>query len=246
MKLRLFVLVLIAIVTLPLLGQQATRNTDISAIQDNMTYGELSAKWFQWAFSLPSKHHPLWDTADCSTGQSGPVWFLGGKFCTTEGNCNGVPVTRSCAIPKNKALFFPVINSDYSFIENDISWSEDDMRTHVKQDMDTPMTLTATLDGRRLQLIRICTMGDKCLPVQSPLTPFILPGDNMIGAIPEYLYNNISNGPIPDGASSVMVTDGHYVLIPQISPGFHTIHFTANVPAWGFGLDITYNLLVLK
>src|SRR5713101_9232359 len=45
-----------------------------------MTYGEWSAAWWQWAFSLPVDHHPLFDTADCSAGQSGKVWFLGASF----------------------------------------------------------------------------------------------------------------------------------------------------------------------
>src|SRR5262249_11776095 len=36
------------------------------------TYGEWSAAFWQWEFSLPVDHHPLFDTAPASTGQSGP------------------------------------------------------------------------------------------------------------------------------------------------------------------------------
>jgi hypothetical protein len=35
------------------------------------SYAEWSARWFQWANSLETTHSPLFDTADCSTGQKG-------------------------------------------------------------------------------------------------------------------------------------------------------------------------------
>ena len=47
------------------------------------SYAEWSVKQSQWALKLPATHHPLFDNAPVSTGQSGPVWFLGGRFCAT-------------------------------------------------------------------------------------------------------------------------------------------------------------------
>ncbi len=44
------------------------------------TYGEWSAAWWQWLYSMPTNQHPLYDTAECSEGQSGKVWFLGGTY----------------------------------------------------------------------------------------------------------------------------------------------------------------------
>src|SRR5438132_1286978 len=64
------------------------------------SYGQWSEAFFQWAFSLPVTAHPLFDTADCSAGQSGNVWFIAGNF-------TGTPVVRNCTIPVGKALFFP-------------------------------------------------------------------------------------------------------------------------------------------
>src|ERR1043166_7033158 len=43
-----------------------------------LTYSDWSAKWFQWAYSLPFTQHPLFDTADSSAGQTGDVWFIDG------------------------------------------------------------------------------------------------------------------------------------------------------------------------
>jgi len=75
-----------------------------------MTYGEWSAKWWQWAVSLPLDHNPLADTADCSTGQLGSVWFLGGSFVSSTEE-------RDCTVPPGKALFFPIINVECSTLE---------------------------------------------------------------------------------------------------------------------------------
>ncbi len=65
------------------------------------TYSEWSAEWWQWILSQPANASPLFDTADCNTGQSGPVFFLGGKFCPTGGNCSFTGVVRSCTILLN-------------------------------------------------------------------------------------------------------------------------------------------------
>src|SRR5712691_4181128 len=67
------------------------------------SYSQWSERWWQWVFSLPVGHHPLFDTADVSAGQSGQVWFLGGNF-------TGKPETRNVTIPAGIALFFPVLN----------------------------------------------------------------------------------------------------------------------------------------
>src|SRR3989304_7058901 len=84
-----------------------------------MTYGEWSARWWQWALSLPVDQHPLFDTADCSEGQSGKVWFLGGTFTSSELE-QGVVVgiaDRDCTVPVGKALFFPIVNVEASTVE---------------------------------------------------------------------------------------------------------------------------------
>jgi hypothetical protein len=66
----------------------------------------LTAKWWQWALSIPVFENPLLDQTGekCMVGQRGPVWFLVGNF-------GGGDTTRSCSIPEGKRLFFPVINS---------------------------------------------------------------------------------------------------------------------------------------
>ena len=52
---------------------------------EGKTYGEWSAEFWKWELSLPIDHHPLFDTAPVSAGQTGHVWFLGGTFASTVG-----------------------------------------------------------------------------------------------------------------------------------------------------------------
>ncbi|MCK7502716.1 MAG: hypothetical protein MZV70_00525 [Desulfobacterales bacterium] len=75
-----------------------------------MTYGEWSAKWWQWAYSLPVDQNPFFDeNGSCTNGANGPVgpvWFLTGVI-----NVSGTAV-RNCTVPAGKALFFPIINAE--------------------------------------------------------------------------------------------------------------------------------------
>src|SRR5262249_40279714 len=75
---------------------------------NGQTYAEWSAQWFQWVSSLPFTHHPLFDTADCSVGQRGNVWFIGGKFGAASSG-----LTRHCTIPEGTALFLAVANASF-------------------------------------------------------------------------------------------------------------------------------------
>src|SRR2546428_4941411 len=110
------------------------------------TYAQWSEAWWQWAFSLPVTAHPLFDTADCSAGQAGSVWFLGGDF-------TGTPVTRNCAVPTGTALFFPILNNeaDNTACSNGQMISDnltaDFLRGIIKANMDRAENLTCTIDG---------------------------------------------------------------------------------------------------
>jgi hypothetical protein len=80
------------------------------------TYGEWSAAWWQWALSIPVANHPLFDNGPCSVGQSGPVWFLGSKFCANNNpNCGTTHVIRTCSVPKGIALYVNVGSAEYSY-----------------------------------------------------------------------------------------------------------------------------------
>jgi hypothetical protein len=84
-----------------------------------LSYGEWSAKWWQWVYSTKLEQNPQLqgippsfpaDKVDCSLGQSGPVWFLGADF--------GGTAARECkdTVPTDVSLFFPVVNTYFGVI----------------------------------------------------------------------------------------------------------------------------------
>src|SRR4051812_3952959 len=67
----------------------------------------LTPAWQEWALSIPASVNPVTDLNgdDCMVGQRGPIWFL-------AGNPPGAsPVARTCSVPADKTLFFPVVNA---------------------------------------------------------------------------------------------------------------------------------------
>jgi hypothetical protein len=204
-----------------------------------MTYGEWSAAWWQWAFSLPTDHHPLFDTADCSAGQSGKVFFLGGTFVTTmnpSGTIVGV-ANRNCTVPAGKALFFPIINTECSTLEGN-GTTDAALRECAEFFQDHAIDLEGTIDGVPLQNL-------ESYRVQSPLFTYgPLPNKNVLQS---FGVN------APAGATSPAVADGVYLLLAPLSVGNHTLHFSGDqsfsIAAgdpfdFEFELDVTYNLTV--
>jgi len=72
------------------------------------TYGEWSARWWQWALSIPAATNPVFDAtgANCAEGQIGQVWFLADSFF-------GGLFDRTCTVPPGKALFFAILNAAF-------------------------------------------------------------------------------------------------------------------------------------
>ena len=73
---------------------------------DNLPPGQFpafAAQWEQWATSIPNSESPLFDTTGekCMVGQRDIVWFLAGVS-------GGGSATRTCSVPEDRTLFFPV------------------------------------------------------------------------------------------------------------------------------------------
>ncbi len=198
------------------------------------TYSEWSAAWWQWALSIPVANHPLFDNGDCSVGQSGPVWFLGGKFCATNSkNCGTNNVVRSCSVPTGKALYIPILNGEISSLElGDPKAQIDDMRAMMASFMDGTVNLEFDIDGKQIRNLQ------QDFRIQSPATVFTIPDDN--------LFNAIGEGNFTGGAYFPVVDDGAYVMLAPLRGGPHQIHFHGESPMYNFTLDITYNLTVGK
>jgi hypothetical protein len=168
---------------------------------------------------MPADHNPLTDSEDCSAGQLGPVWFLGGPFFPAPGID-----FRNCKVPPGKALFFPIINTECSNLEP-FPWfgaTAEDRLACAKINADPMTDLFAEVDG--------VPLGDLSgYRTVSPNYFFTAPPNNVLGV---------------DAGSGESVGDGYYLMLAPLSAGKHTIHFAALSNGWG--LDVTYFITVGK
>src|SRR4029079_2045176 len=69
---------------------------------ENNDLHNMSAEWWQFVSSIPVAENPGFDPTGekCFMGQRGSTWFLIGTF--------GGTVTRTCSVPADKEIFFPV------------------------------------------------------------------------------------------------------------------------------------------
>jgi hypothetical protein len=198
------------------------------------TYSEWSAAWEQWADSIPTAHHPLFDNGDCSVAQSGPVWFLGGKFIPTYGSGSYTGVVRQCKVPVGKALYFPIFNGEDSVLE------ETGFPTHYTQIQELRASMAGWIDAANVLTLKV---DGESIPnikerfrVQSPAFVFTLPDDNF--------FNAVGEGPFNPGSYFPAVDDGYYVMLKPLSLGHHTIYFHGASPS--FELEITYHIYVYR
>ena len=167
--------------------------------QYGLTYGEWTAKWWQWALSIPEDKNPVTDEtgAHCMEGQSGDVWFLAGSF--------GGRVERVCEIPAGKAILFPLMNAECSFAESPDLTTESELRSCAISSNDGVTELMTTIDGVAMKESDL-----RNYRVQSPLFEVNFPEGNIFG---------VTAGP------TQAVSDGYWVFLSPLSPGNHEIHF---------------------
>ena len=215
-------------------------NPDVAPVNSTthgLTYAEWSARQWQWLYSLPIDAHPLFDTADCSEGQSGKVWFLGGTFASIETEPGVIvgEVDRTCTIPSGTALFFPLIDVETSTIEGN-GETEEELRdlANFFADFIDPESVFLVVDGREADVSNN--------RVESPLFTFgPLPANNVLESF---------GVDAPEGATTPAVSDGYFAMVKPLPVGTHTLHFggLADFTSVGgpiFIQDISYTITVV-
>lgn len=190
------------------------------------TYGEFSARWWQWLLSIPAAVNPNLDTTGehCGLGQYDDVWFLAGTF-------GGPPVTRTCTIPAGKPIFFPIINSlAFKPTGKDTLNS---LRGIAAVFPNTVTALTVTVDGDSVDVL------SNNYRARSPSFTIIAPPKGII--TPGALQS--------PGNTDTLVSDGYWVLLPPLAatnttPHTIQIYGTTNATSGNFVVDVTYKLYV--
>ena len=221
------------------------------------TYGQWSARWWQWAYQTPVHDPPgpqgqvmtqflagngteqTPQKVNCRWGQSGHVWFLGGTYLPVFPGGGTTPsffANRSCAIPSGTALFLPIINSEWDNLnvvgQPPLGSTLDELRAKAAADINGIQSMSATLDGRS---VRGVSGPDSPYRVQSPVFFYTLPADNL----PSAAFGAEFAGTTPPPGA---VADGVFLMVAPLSVGTHVLHWEGKAQA--FEQDITYHITV--
>jgi len=227
------------------MNSQAANNPGIAPIQSNpygASYGVWSARWWQYAYSLPVDQSPFIDNtgANFPNGQSGKVLYLAGVITPNNQPNTGEPVHRTITVPSGTSLFLPVVNAEWDNVNPgigtappgpDFTFTETELRGFAAGFIDEALNNGSTslkVDGRSVQNL-------DTYRATSPAFSYTMPANNIYTA---FGLN------VPARTVPLAVSDGIWAMLRPLSVGQHTVQIQASVPAFGFSLDVTYHVTV--
>ena len=207
-------LVLVAFVISPAVAQTDVAVPPAESVA-NTSQADWSRAWWQWAGSFDRAESPVADRTgiNCHLKQAGSVWFLAGTYGTQR-------TVRTCKVPRDKYLFFPLINYVVMPTPQTASCGAaccEPFAQTAKSITDEPSNLVLELNGRRIDdLARFRQATTECFDM---------------GALAEPKYRVF-----PSAAN------GYYVMLRPLSPGKHVLNFGGMLP--GMSQAVTYTLFV--
>jgi len=186
---------------------QVARDEDAQLKVHGKTYGQWAAEWVQWSEAGPAGQNAITDTTGkfCAANQpKKDVWFLAGTF--------GGLVERTCTIPKDRALFYPLFESPWIDCPGtpDEDLSDAEVRSIVAGQIDAACQLESTLDGVAISSLRVLIVR-----AQSRRFRTVLPDNPAIAGV--------CDPPLVGGKTGRRIVDGYWVMLPPLSPGKHTL-----------------------
>jgi hypothetical protein len=197
---------------------------DINEQVDGKSLDEYASVWWQWASSMPDAESPVMDLtgAKCHVNQNGAVWFLAGGYGSSR-------IHRECTVPRDRYIFFPVINMVTYTRPGTVGARCEDRKEDAALNNDELRSFVVTIDELRLvNPARHRYSSPTCFDLNA-LVPKKYKAPNFY----------------PSAA------DGYRVMLKPLSPGEHRIAFHAEYGNDGsrFGRmvqDIEYTLRVVE
>jgi len=186
------------------------------------SYGEWSAEWWKFVQSIPSPDNPFLHDGKCEVGQSGPVWFLTGKWGESP-----VVAARHCAVPSGKYLFFPVVCVEADNEGFNPPKTVEELRAGARELVDSFVGMKCWLDGKDLQ--GLGSVQDSPYRVVSPVFRCKAPAGDFRGFLAGTLVDPV-------------VFDGVVLMLEPLAAGRHTIRYTASALANSYSYDVTYQV----
>ncbi|HJU35459.1 MAG TPA: hypothetical protein VJ695_10085 [Nitrososphaera sp.] len=180
-----------------------------------LQFSDWCVRWVKWCLEQPIETNPAKDMTGkhCCQNQSGPIWFLAGTF--------GGSATRKCTVPSGKAIMFPILEKECSFVEDTDIRTETDLISRATDETSRISHIETSIDGIALQNLNRYR-------VQTPVFEIVFPKNNVYG---------VKEGP------TRATSNGFWILLEPLSPGEHTIYFKAAHRKPDFQTEVTYQLL---
>ena len=174
-------------------------------------------KWWLWLHSIPKPVNPANDTTgeQCAKNQIEPnMWFLAGTF--------GKLVKRTCLVPSNRAILFPIINSVHLLSESLSFKSDSDLEAKVRNEADNVIEMNLTIDGLQLSDLKKYRIYTRAFDI-------ITPEDNIWGVKP---------------GKTRAAADGYWIFLKPLPKGMHTLQFNGSCLAGTINIGTNYYLEV--
>jgi hypothetical protein len=230
------------------------------------SYAEWNARWWQWLYGTDRLSSPVFadnpgtpsepEAVDCSAGQRGSVWFLGGTFLPTSTTAPDVfrsDVYRTCRIPPGVALFFPVLNTEFdnlqcSLVPADNSAADLIRAANYPMDRVIPGSMAVVVDGVGVGGLRNAHTDYRSM---SPWFSYRLPANN-VGHLEQFCGVDFPEGTSPPDVQGHpgAIADGIYLMLAPLPRGTHTLHVqgrfvvtqSPDLPPLIFPVDFTQNI----
>jgi hypothetical protein len=198
----------------------------------NVTYKDWAAKWWQWYVSVPKTHSPNnldfpnhIQNQTCSVMQdpSLPVFFLFTPYVEDKAP------TRTCDIPKGKAILIPIVSSEMDTGDPTLKENSTKALVDTATSGNNNALISVTLDGTKLdfnqdQKNRVLT------------APFII-------SLPQHNIWEEKERP----GKYTGVAEGYYLLLKPLEVGNHTLFYEAGTGEPNpnqYAQSVTYHLNV--
>jgi hypothetical protein len=161
-----------------------------------LSFSKWTSLWWKWLISIPKYRNPAIARSNkyCATSQYHQnVWFLAGRFRGTARRCY--------KIPYGKAILFPVINYECSFVDEPFIKTEKELESKCRSEINDIVDASAYLDGNRINL-------EKCR-VQCSGFKLNIPMDNCLNA---------------KSGLTTMASDGYWLFIRPLERGNHVLN----------------------
>jgi hypothetical protein len=209
----------------------------------NLTPSQLTAVWWQWAFSVPKTNSPLYEDigSDAYNGQPySNLLFLAGTFSVAElqnGDTLG-KVTRSISVKQGIAFFFPLINGEQDNVC---------LRTNLGGNCFGLNKFPSNLGVPKLQA-KVAEVVNATTGLFARMTPTDETFNQPTGQIQNIIYPRLQSPPFSfrlpatnnlyqfqgvdvSGTVAPAVADGYYSFVPgTLEPGYYKLEFGGGFP----------------